>query len=136
MPSFSADFSEAVEFRLIDRGWYHVRVQAVEVGEAKSSGNPRLRAVLKILAGEETGVLVSVNWPLTGRGAGITKGVFRALLGTSEEVSNTDDLIECECEVYNAPRIWAEEEGGDGELQNNISRYRSIKTEGVVDFAG
>jgi hypothetical protein len=126
MPDFVFDDSEAVERVLLARGWYTTRIEAAEVRVAKNSGNPYLAIQLRTEGGVHDNAPIFVNWPTKGRGAGITKSAFRAFRGSAMAgPGSTEDLIGLRADVFVIQRVWAEEDNGDGELQNKITKYRA-----------
>ncbi len=136
---FDVDFSEAVERRLVPVDWYRVRIERLERKQA-STGTPMMVVLLRIVGGEHDGQPLFHNWMLDGKGAGITKAAIRAFLGDEtadgQTRFSTSDLNGAEAVARVTHRVWAEEAGGDGELQNNISRYKAISYGEGEELAG
>jgi hypothetical protein len=136
---FSVDFSEAVERRLLPTDWYRVRVDSLEIKKSKKSGTPMASILLRVVGGPYDQQPLFTNWMLAGVGAGITKGGIRAFLGdvAVERTSfSKTDLLGAQAIARVVQEVWAEEEGGDGELQNRVSKYKAVEytvEEGTVE---
>ena len=136
---FAVDFSEAVEFKVFDAGWQQVEVIHLEkrMGtDREGSPLPQIALRLRVTSGEYEGQNLFVNWPLKGRGSGITKQGLTVALGSTPESGasfNFADLMGARFEVFVRPNIWKVEDGGDGELRNRVQRYRAL-TEAAVQF--
>lgn len=130
MPQFNVDFSEAVEIQLIPVGWYHVRIEKAEPKSA-STGNPIVSVLLRVVGGEYDQQPLFHNWPMSGDGAGITKGALRIFLSDDAAETrtsfSTDELIGAEAMARVVHKVWAEERGGDGERRNNITQYKQLE---------
>lgn len=129
MAKFKADFSEGVELMLLPIDWYSIEVSSVEVTEA-TTGVPMLKLRLRVTGGEYENQPIFTNLMLAGRGAGITAGALRALLGhVSEDEMDTDDLVGARCRVRIGQEVWAEEDQGDGELRNRVLRWKALSSD-------
>lgn len=134
---FTVDFSEALEFKILDTGWYPVRIVNAEkrVTTTEDGGTLAMIALrMDVTAGEYEGQPLFVNWPLGGRGAGITKQGLKAALGSTPESGqafSVSDLADVEMEVFVRPNVWKVEDGGDGEARNRVQRYRSLTSDSL-----
>lgn len=122
------DFSEGVERRVVPVDWYPVRIANVEA-RTSQSGNRMLSVMLRITSGAHAEVPLFTNWMLQGRGSGILKGALRAFMG-DDAVAETkghivpSELIGLQADARVTQKVWAVEDGGDGEIQNRISKFR------------
>lgn len=131
MPEFKFDDSEAVEFRLLPVGWYNVTVDNVEVTRS-STGKGMLKVLLRVDDGEYEGQPIFQNLMLEGRAGGITKAFLRAATGDPAGGSrDTSEIAGSQLRVRVTQKVWAEEDGGDGELQNNISKFAPLESDSV-----
>jgi len=131
MPEFKFDDSEAIEFQLLPTGWYVVTVDSVESAVA-STGTRMLKCLLRVDEGEYEGQPLFQNLMLEGRAGGITKSFLRAATGDPSGGSrDTSELVGCKLRVRVTQKIWAEADGGDGELQNNIAKFTPIESDSV-----
>jgi hypothetical protein len=131
MSEIVVDFSEAVERQLLAPDWYRVRIESIEQ-KTSSSGKPMLSVMLRVSEGQYAEQALFTNWMLAGKGAGITKGAFRAFLGdevvdSGQSRYTLSDFEGAEAMARVTNRVWKEEDGGDGEMQNRVSRYKPLE---------
>ena len=122
------DFSEGIERVVVPVDWYQVRIANVEA-KTSQSGNPMLSVMLRITGGVHADVPLFTNWMLKGKGSGILKGALRAFMG-DDAVAETkgrivpSELVGLVAEARVTQKVWTVEDGGDGEIQNRISKFR------------
>jgi len=125
------DFTDAIEFTALPAGWYDVEVIEARPGTS-AAGNPKVTLRMKVLAtGEDyDGRTLIDDLVTTGKGSGRAKQALMAFYGTAPETQmrvSTSDLVGCRANVRVTQRVWAEEDGGDGEMRNNVTRYRPVQ---------
>jgi len=125
------DFSEAASFELMEKGWYSTQVAEAKAGTSQA-GNAKVSLMLEVVGAEKSddiGRKLFDDLVLEGKGAWKTRQAFEAFFGATEERMrvSTAALIGCTADVYLVQKVWREEDGGDGEPRNRISKYRPSK---------
>jgi hypothetical protein len=126
MPQIVVDFSEATDFTPVPEGDYWTTIVKAEIKETKS-GLPKITVTMDIQEGEHAGRKLFDDMILQGANAlGYTKRKLLAILGDVPEGSfnmDTDDLIGVDVRVRVYHDVWAEEDGGDGQVRAKIAKF-------------
>lgn len=123
------DFSEAVSFDPIPKGWYGATISEARPGMSQAS-NRKISLVVEITSGEDEAAIgrkLFDDLVLEGKGTWKTKQMLEAVFGPSDGEQmrlKPSDLIGAEVEVRVTQKVWREEDGGDGETRSRITRYR------------
>lgn len=125
------DFSEAASFELMDKGWYGIVVTEAKGGKSQA-GNAKVSLILEVTEADKSddvGRKLFDDLVLEGKGAWKTRQAFEAFFGATEEQMriSSSDLNGCVADAYLVQKVWREEDGGDGEARNRISKYRTSK---------
>lgn len=128
------DFSQVQSRELLPTGWYDVEVAEISMGKT-SSGNPKFAVRLRVVGGEHDGRILFDNWPLAGGGLFKTKNAYGAFIGTAEGSTTlkASDFLGGQAQARVTQRIWREEDGGDGEARNNVSKYKTLHPDEAFD---
>lgn len=133
MPAFNFDDSEAVERQLLPPDWYTLEVESVTPKEAQT-GRKMISVLFRVVDGDFEKQPLFQNFMLSGQAGGLTKSFLRAATGDPSGGSRTsEELIGCRVQARLIQKVWKEEDGGDGELQNNIVKFRSVDFDEVFN---
>lgn len=123
---FNVNFDEIPEWEVVPPGIYTVEVASAEERTSRN-GNAMLNLRLQIVGGDDPqaeGQSVFANLMLEGRGLQITRQAFKALFGEAHSGKYDEaDLVGRKCRVRITNRVYREEDGGDGSMRAQVSRW-------------
>jgi hypothetical protein len=120
-------------FDPIPEGRYNLTVDKAELTTAKDSGNPMIKATLKILDGDFKGRLVWDNFVLTDKSLWKLKGILEAIgSNIAESVNATEQDI---ANALQGAKVnaWLEIRiGPNDQTSNTVKNYAKITEETVA----
>lgn len=140
MPTISADFTKVDGFKPVPAGEYLVEVANVEVTQTQA-GDPSLKIQYKIVDGEYASKSLFDQMLLDHHDdnkretvLAYTQRDLEILLDKEIEGKisfDTNDLLGAQAVAVVTQSVWKEEDGGDGRIQNRISRLKSANITGA-----
>lgn len=140
MPTFRVDLSQSKEFKTPDEGTYLAVFKTVKQGTSKA-GNPKIEVMLELTeafdAGNDefVGQNVFDHLNLDGKAAWKVGAMIEAVFGhrpEPDEEFDTDDLIDLPVIVEIVHDVYAEEDGGNGQITAKIAKYKMAEGGGII----
>lgn len=121
MPFIQVNLDEVPEQRLVDPGWYRVRVEKAEPRQNRDGNGQHIAWELRIVEGEFEGQPLFFNTGLSDKGLPILKRFLKAAgFQWDPKGFDTADVLGAELEVRVEHREY------EGEPRNDVRGFRSI----------